>query len=182
MSIGFRRGFATVIDAVRGTLADAALAGAMSAADFLKLIPQLDTPGLPVVAENIVTAPLDMLAASNTVYEAAPARPGYYTLPLGFRVWADSKTGVAIAALQLTLGNVSGGGSWDNISTNIVISAANLNGPMPFSLTNLTGTGGNTNGQIVNSPLQSRIINLPAQTGLVTLSCRFITSVLYLPA
>jgi hypothetical protein len=57
MAAGWRQDLANVISAIRGTLADAALAGSMSAADFLKLA-GLPSSAVPTTRSVGTTAPL----------------------------------------------------------------------------------------------------------------------------
>lgn len=116
---GFRKDFADVEAAVRGTLADAARAGALSAADFLKLASL--SAGYRIVGEQS-SALIDFTAAPAD-YTVIPAAPGLYFMPVAVRILVSARG--ATVGPTASIGN---NGTFDNYCASTALSGTAISG------------------------------------------------------
>jgi hypothetical protein len=136
MSIGFRKGFADVVAAIRGTLADGANAGSLSAVDFAKL------SGIPAGVNALavaISAEIDLAATSSGTI-VAPAVLGKVWFPERIGIVNTVATGAFSTAATIRIGN-------NSPPTNLFAAGTGLSNSTAFAV----GVGGCTTSAVLQS-------------------------------
>lgn len=116
---GWRKAFSDVVAAIRGTLADAANAGSLAAADFSILHFLASAFGARTFPAVFTTPEMDFLAAPGTTYAfnmpTAPAGFGYLPV-ITSRAWVSDRNGTITTGPVVKLGNNA---THDNLYTGL---------------------------------------------------------------